>query len=45
MYEDLQGLFKKVAAAVIAKDLSFQDYIDLNKGQGITTQNLKRIVN
>jgi hypothetical protein len=45
MYQDLTGTFKKVAAGVNANELSYQDYIALSKGKGVTTHKLKMIVN
>jgi hypothetical protein len=44
MYEDLTGNVQKVAAAVNAKELSYQIYLDLSKGLIVKTQILKRIV-
>lgn len=45
MYEDLNGKVTKVAAGVNANELSYQDYIDLINGKGVTTQKLKMNVN
>jgi len=45
MYEDINGNIKKVASGVNAKELNYQDYIDLGNGKSVTTHKLKMNIN
>src|ERR1700727_3378030 len=45
MYEDINGNIKKVASGVNAKELTYQDYIDLGNGKSVRTHKLKMNVN